>query len=93
MDSITLFSTIAGISMAICQIPQAMQFFRGKSAADHNIAMQMTFCLGVTSWLIVGILLNNAPMYLSNGFSGAFGYYILWRCFADRYKQKKVTSK
>jgi len=65
MDLSTITASIAGICMALCQIPQAWLVYKTKKTEGISILMQSVLALGVGMWFITGILFNNAPMYLS----------------------------
>lgn len=80
----TIFASIAGICMAICQIPQALLIWKTGKTDGISIWMQTILTIGITCWFIAGILYNNAPMYLSNGFCAVACYYILLKCIINQ---------
>lgn len=84
MDLATITATIAGICMAICQVPQAVLVYRTKQTEGISILMQSILTLGIGMWFVTGILFNNAPMYLSNGFCFIFCLYILLVCIKNK---------
>lgn len=84
MDIATITASIAGICMAICQVPQALLIFRTGKTDGISVWMQLILTIGITSWFVTGILLDNAPMYLSNGFCALVCYYILAKCVINR---------
>lgn len=84
----TITATIAGICMAICQVPQAWLVFKTKDTSGISILMQAILTLGIGSWFVTGILWNQAPMYLSNGFCFIFCLYILTMCLYNKAKNK-----
>lgn len=73
--------------MAICQIPQALMIYRTGNTEGISIWMQGILTTGIVCWFITGILLNNAPMYLSNGFCGIACLYILAKCIYNKRKK------
>lgn len=81
MDIATLTASIAGICMAICQIPQVLMVYRNKNANGISPFMQCILTAGIGMWFVTGIILNNAPMYLSNGLCLVCCLYILFYCF------------
>lgn len=78
MDIATITASIAGIAMAICQIPQVLMVYKNKSAKGVSMVMQSILTLGVLMWFVTGVLLNNAAMYLSNGLCLVCCIYILF---------------
>lgn len=76
LDFIT--ATIAGTCMAICQVPQAVLIWRTGNTKGISVMMQTILTLGIAMWFVTGILLNNVPMYVSNGFCLMFCVYILY---------------
>lgn len=64
--------------MAICQVPQAVLIWRTGNTKGISVMMQTILTLGIAMWFVTGILLNNVPMYVSNGFCLMFCVYILY---------------
>lgn len=93
MDAANLFATMAGICMAVCQIPQAEKIIRTKSTENISVLMQVILTLGITFWFIAGVLMDSAPMYLSNGFCALLCYPILFVCFRNEVKRRKNLKK
>lgn len=88
MDIATITASIAGICMAICQIPQAWLVYKTKNTDNISILMQVILTLGIGMWFATGVLLVNAPMYLSNGFCLIFCLYILFVCVKNKMHNK-----
>lgn len=85
--AITITSSIAGICMAICQVPQALLIMKTGKTDGISIWMQIILTMGITCWFITGILMNQVPMYVSNGFCSIVCYYILARCICNLRKK------
>lgn len=83
------FASIAGVLMAVCQIPQAVKILRGYPTEGISVLMQIILTLGITFWFIAGLFYVNWPIILSNGFCGVVCYFILLRCCRDRWGKKK----
>ncbi len=88
MDIATLTASVAGICMAICQIPQAWSVYKTNDTRGVSIGMQTTLSLGIALWFITGILLDNQPMYLSNGFCLIFCLYVVYRCVRNKRRKE-----
>ena len=47
-------------------LPQVVQVWRSRSTKDISLPMLVTFIAGITLWLIYGLMVNAAPIYLAN---------------------------
>jgi MtN3 and saliva related transmembrane protein len=66
MDSFVI-GIIAGILCAISFIPQIVKIFRTKQAKDLSLITFAVFTIGVSLWLVYGILIEQLPVILANG--------------------------
>ena len=96
MDIETITAVIAGVCMAICQVPQAMKIYKAGKAEGLSLGMQIILTSGVFFWFLTGVVLslkgNNAagaPMWASNGFCLIFCIYVLVMCIRTRMAEKK----
>ena len=89
MDIVLFTSTVAGICMGICQVPQLIKLYRTRNVEGVSVRMQVVFTIGVLFWLITGILLDNAPMYLSNGFSLLTCMGVLFLLYKENHNKNK----
>ncbi|WP_297212735.1 MULTISPECIES: SemiSWEET transporter [Thermodesulfovibrio] len=64
-----LVGIIAGIITTSALLPQAIKIYRTKSARDISLAMFIFLAVGVTLWLIYGILIKEVPVIAANFFS------------------------
>jgi MtN3 and saliva related transmembrane protein len=64
-----LFDYIGGLA-AICTtvafIPQVIQTIKTKNTKSISLGMYIIFIIGLISWLIYGIHLNEAPLIYAN---------------------------
>lgn len=98
MDLMALFtitSSVAGISMAICQVPQAIHVYKTKETDGISIWMQLLLTCGIAFWFFSGVILScvdfrsGIPMWGSNGFCLIFCIYILGMCIINKNQKKK----
>ncbi len=47
-------------------IPQAVKIYRSKSARDISLLTFLGFTLGITLWLIYGIVIRELPIIFAN---------------------------
>lgn len=91
MDIYTLTSSIAGICMAICQVPQAWRVWKTGDTQSISLWMQIILTLGIVFWFVSGLILSTrdfwggVPMWLSNGFCMVFCFYILGKKVHDTF--------
>jgi len=91
MDLATITASVAGICMALCQIPQAWKIYKTGRTSGISIGMQTVMNLGVACWMITGFLLDSIPMWLSNGVCLLFGLYVLIKCIQNKLKKHNTS--
>lgn len=64
--NITTLGLIAGAITTSAAIPQVWQTYRTKQARDLSIWQPLLLLVGMTLWLIYGILLNDLPLIAAN---------------------------
>mgnify|MGYP005841963051 CR=1 FL=1 len=66
MELTNLIGFTAASLTTIAFIPQVIQVWRSRSTKDIALPMLITFITGVSLWLIYGLLVNSAPIYIAN---------------------------
>jgi len=64
-----IVGTIAGILTSISMIPQLIKVLKEKEVENISWGMIVVLLIGVSLWVIYGIMKNEWPIILSNGFS------------------------
>lgn len=67
MDFTNLLGFTAASLTTLAFLPQVIKIWRSRSTKDISLPMLITFIVGVTLWLIYGLLVNAAPIYIANG--------------------------
>jgi len=67
----------AAFCTTIAFLPQAIKVYKTKSTKDISLYMFIIFTLGVLSWLIYGIILNDFPLILANSITFILSLFIL----------------
>lgn len=75
--TIYLLGLIAGLLTTSAQLPQIIKSFKTKSTGDLSLIMYVFMFIGITLWLIYGIVLRDPPLILANLFSGIFAGCLL----------------
>lgn len=57
---------VAGIITTSAMIPQALKIYKTKSAKDVSLTMFIFLAIGVTLWLIYGLLIKELPVIGAN---------------------------
>ncbi|PIR31721.1 MAG: hypothetical protein COV36_07255 [Alphaproteobacteria bacterium CG11_big_fil_rev_8_21_14_0_20_44_7] len=73
-----IFGYLAGALTTVCFIPQALKILIHKNVDGLSLLMYSLFSLGVSLWLVYGILLNNIPMILFNSITLLLSLLILF---------------
>ena len=63
-----IIGSVAALLTALCWVPQIARTWRRRSAEDFAWPYLTLLVVGVGLWCVYGILRNEAPIYLCNGF-------------------------
>tara|TARA_B100000886_G_scaffold114216_1_gene76815 strand:+ start:390 stop:650 length:261 start_codon:yes stop_codon:yes gene_type:complete len=74
----------AAFCTTIAFLPQAIKVFKSKSTKDISLYMFIIFTIGVLSWLIYGLIINDMPIILANAVTLILSFFIL--IYKIRYK-------
>ena len=77
MDFTNLIGFTAASLTTIAFLPQVIQVWRSRSTRDISLPMLITFIAGITLWLIYGLLVNAAPIYMANAITLGLNLAIL----------------
>ena len=58
-------------------LPQAIKVYQTKSTRDISLYMFLIFTIGVLSWLIYGLIINDLPVILANAVTLVLSFFIL----------------
>lgn len=82
----TIIGTIAGILTSVSMIPQLIKVLKEKDVENLSWGMITVLLTGVSLWVVYGIMKDELPIILSNGFSVLVNTTLLIYYF--RYKNK-----
>jgi|LakMenEpi03Aug12_release.lakeMendotaPanAssembly.Ray.scaffolds.fasta_scaffold156532_3 MtN3 and saliva related transmembrane protein len=66
MDFTNILGFMAASLTTFAFLPQVVQVWRSRSTKDISLPMLVTFIAGITLWLIYGLKVNAAPIYIAN---------------------------
>lgn len=82
----TVIGTIAGILTSVSMIPQLIKVLKEKEVENLSWGMIAVLLTGVSLWVVYGIMKDELPIILSNGFSVLVNTTLLIYYF--KYKNK-----
>lgn len=63
---IQMLGLIAGACTTLAFLPQVIKTWKSRSAKDLSLSMFSIFTIGVSLWLVYGILDQNVPVIAAN---------------------------
>jgi MtN3 and saliva related transmembrane protein len=75
---------VAASLTTIAYVPQVIKTYKSKSSKDLSLKMLLTFCVGVTLWLIYGVLEKDTPIIVANSVTLLLAFTLLF--FKFRFK-------
>jgi MtN3 and saliva related transmembrane protein len=102
MHAIDLLGLIAGAITSLGFIPQLAQGYKTKKLNDVSYYMLFTLAVGMTLWLLYGIVVEKFPIIVANGFGicCCLTLVIMKRIYSlsasmksDMYKEKNTGGK
>ncbi len=84
MDFINVIGIVAGTLTTIAFVPQLIQVVKTKSTKDISLIMFIVFSMGVSCWLVYGILIYSWPVIIANAIVFVLALVIL--SYKIRYK-------
>ena len=78
MENTTLLGLVAGFLTTVSFLPQVIKTWKSKSAGDISLSMFLLFCIGITLWLIYGIMIRDLAVTLTNLFTLVLASTILF---------------
>ena len=75
-----LLGIIAGILTSVAMMPQLIKVIKEKNAEDISVLMLIVLISGLSLWIWYGILKDELPIILSNGFSVLVNLTLLTCC-------------
>jgi MtN3 and saliva related transmembrane protein len=66
MKSIDLVGYIAATLTTAAFLPQVLKIWQTKSTKDLALPTLLSFIVGISMWLIYGLLVNSTPIIMAN---------------------------
>lgn len=81
-----LLGLIAGGITSIAMMPQLIKVIKEKNAKDISVVMLLVLITGLSLWVWYGVLQDELPIILSNGFSVLVNLTLLICCIIFKKK-------
>ncbi len=72
-----LIGTAAATLTTVSFVPQAVKTFRTRDVSGISLGMYSLFATGVALWLVYGLMLGEAPIYVANAITLALALAVL----------------
>ncbi len=63
---IEIFGYLAAICTTLSFVPQVFKIYKEKKTENISLSMYVIFILGITFWLIYGLMLQAYPIIIAN---------------------------
>jgi MtN3 and saliva related transmembrane protein len=77
MDIQDLIGYTAATLTTVSFVPQALKTFRTRDVSGISLGMYSLFATGVALWLVYGVMLGEAPIYVANAITLALALAVL----------------
>jgi len=77
MDIQDLIGYTAATLTTVSFVPQALKTFRTRDVSGISLGMYSLFATGVALWLVYGLMLGEAPIYVANAITLALALAVL----------------
>ncbi|OIP72845.1 MAG: hypothetical protein AUK48_10915 [Oscillatoriales cyanobacterium CG2_30_44_21] len=77
MNFIDILGFAAAFLTTTAFLPQVLKVWRSQSTKDISLPMLITFIVGVTLWLVYGVIVKAAPIIIANAITLTLNLLIL----------------
>jgi MtN3 and saliva related transmembrane protein len=78
MQTTDIIGTVAATLTTLSFMPQVLHTLRTKDVSGISLGMYTVFTVGVSLWLVYGIMLGELPIIIANAITVALASAILW---------------
>jgi MtN3 and saliva related transmembrane protein len=91
MDMTQIIGLVAGTCTSLAAAPQLIKAWKTKEVKDISLKMFLLFVVGISLWLLYGVLKSDLPIIITNSISLAFNGAML--TLKLKYKDKPADAK
>lgn len=93
MDQFIVIGLVAGLITTLGYVPQVIKGYRSGSMEDVSLYMPFVLMVGMSLWLVYGIVLGDIPIMLWNAISVILNaVIILMKLRYDKQKKRGVDK-
>lgn len=93
MDQFIVIGLVAGLITTLGYVPQVIKGYRSGSMEDVSLYMPFVLMVGMSLWLVYGIVLGDIPIMLWNAISVILNaVIILMKLRYDKQKKRGVDE-
>ncbi len=72
-----IIGLLAGTLTTLSFVPQVVKAWRTRSLTDFSVAMLLTFAIGVSLWVVYGVMIGGTPVIVANAITLALALALL----------------
>ena len=72
-----IIGLLAGTLTTLSFVPQVVKAWRTRSLTDFSLPMLLTFALGVSLWVVYGVMIGGVPVIVANAITLALALALL----------------
>ncbi len=92
MDQFVIIGLVAGLITTLGYVPQVVKGYRSGSMEDVSLYMPLMLMVGMSLWLVYGIILKDPPIIFWNAVSVILNVVIILMKLRYGGRKKKETT-
>jgi MtN3 and saliva related transmembrane protein len=84
LNTVGVIGIVAGVFTSSSLIPQLIKIVKEKKVEDLSMGMFLSLLIGIILWVVYGILRDDWPIIITNGFSVLLNFLVLFFKFKYR---------
>ena len=92
IDTISIIGYIATFFTTLSWWPQFIKTYKTKNVDGLSKGYYSLLSVGLSFWLIYGLLINDWPLIIANTFGGAVCFYVLYQIIFGKHKHYKCED-
>jgi MtN3 and saliva related transmembrane protein len=78
LDWITLIGLVAAACTTLSFLPQVFKTVQTKKTQDLSLGMYVVLTLGLSLWMVYGLITKDFPLILANSISASLSAFVLY---------------
>jgi len=77
MDHLFLIGILAASLTTFSFLPQVIKAYKTKHTKDLSLVMYLLLCLGLSLWLVYGVLIESLPLIIANSATMGLCFFLI----------------